>query len=169
VNKGMLAVLNESERLLVLETDKPELAKLDEDGLLALHDRVRRARNKVSGQYRRGGASKVAAKGGRGKASQQNQSARDKVEVFEDALARVSAALATAARKSAAALKAERLEAARGGSAAARPAAATTRPRKKSAPQPAPKRTRSDISAVRKKNASTLAAGARRQAKRDSR
>lgn len=168
MNKGMLAALNESERLLVLETDRAELAKLDEDGLLALHDRVRRARNKLSGQYRRGGAAKVSAKGGRGKASQQNQSARDKVEVFEDALARVSAALASAARKSAAALKAERLEAARGGSAATKPAAPGA-PRKKGAPQAAPKRTRSDSSAVRKKNASTLAAGARRQAKRDSR
>jgi hypothetical protein len=170
VNKGMLAVLNESERLLVLETEKAELAKLDEDGLLALHDRIRRARNKYTGQYRRGGAAKVGAKGGRGKASQQNSSARAKAEAFEDALARVSAALATAARRSAADLKAERLEAARAGSGTPAVAKAPARGgRAASKATTTTKRTRSDASAVSKKNASTLAAGARRQAKRDSR
>lgn len=169
VNKGMLAVLNESERLLVLETDKAELAKLDEDGLIALHDRIRRARNKYTGQYRRGGAAKVGAKGGRGKASQQNQTARAKAEAFEDALARVSAALAAAARRSAAELKAERLEAARSTSAAPAAKAPARSGRAASKATTTTKRTRSDASAVSKKNASTLAAGARRQAKRDSR
>jgi hypothetical protein len=170
LNKGMLAVLNESERLLVLETEKSELAKLDEDGLIALHDRIRRARNKYTGQYRRGGSAKVAAKGGRGKASQQNQRARDKAEAFEDALSRVSTALAAAARRSAAELKAERLEAARAGSGAPAVAKAPARgARSASASTASAKRSRSDSSAVSKKNASTLAAGARRQAKRDAR
>ena len=167
VNKGMLAVLNESERLLVLETEKAELAKLDEDGLVALHDRIRRARNKYTGQYRRGGASKVAAKGGRGKAGQQNSAARAKAEVFEVALAGVSSALAAAARTTAAELKAERIAAARGEGApsiAKAPAAGRA-----AASSPATKRTRNDASAVKKKNASTLATGARRQAKRDGR
>jgi hypothetical protein len=168
VNKGMLAVLNDSERLLVLETEKAALAALDEDGLAALHDRIRRARNKYTGQYRRGGAAKVGAKGGRGKASQQNQRARDKAEVFEDALARVSTALAAAARRSAADLKAERLATARAGSGSA-PASSGRGSAAKAAPAAPAKRTRSDASAVAKKNASTLATGARRQAKRDSR
>ena len=167
MNKGLLAALNESERLLVLETEKAELAKLDEDGLAALHDRIRRARNKYTGQYRRGGASKVAAKGGRGKAGQQNSAARAKAEAFEVALANVSTALAKAARTSAAELKAERIAAARGeGAPAVAKAPASRRPAAKT---PATKRTRNDASAVRKKNASTLATGARRQAKRDSR
>lgn len=165
----MLAVLNESERLLVLETEKSELAKLDEDGLIALHDRIRRARNKYTGQYRRGGSAKVAAKGGRGKASQQNQRARDKAEAFEDALSRVSTALAAAARRSAAELKAERLEAARAGSGTPAVAKAPARGGRSTAPAAPAKRTRADASAVSKKNASTLASGARRQAKRDSR
>lgn len=167
MNKGMLAALNESERLLVLETEKAALAQLDEDELLALHDRIRRARNKYTGQYRRGGASKVAAKGGRGKASQQNSAARAKAEAFEVALGNVSTALAAAARRSAADLKAERLAAARGeGTPAVAKAPAAGR---SAAKTPATKRTRNDASAVRKKNASTLATGARRQAKRDSR
>ena len=167
MNKGMLAVLNESERLLVLETEKAELAKLDEDGLVALHDRIRRARNKYTGQYRRGGASKVSAKGGRGKASQQNSTARAKAEAFEVALASVSTALAAAARRTAAELKAERIAAARGeGTPAVAKAPAKGR---RAAVTPATKRTRNDSSAVAKKNASTLATGARRQAKRDSR
>jgi hypothetical protein len=169
VDKRLLSVLNDSERLLVLQTEKAELAKLDEDGLAELHDRIRRARNKTVGQYRRGGASKVGAKGGRGKASQQNQRARDKAEAFEVALAAVSAALATAARRSAAELKAERLEAARAAKANPVAAPASTGRARKAAPAAPTKRTRSDASAVSKKNASTLAAGARRQAKRDSR
>lgn len=167
MNKGMLAALNESERLLVLETEKSELAKLDEDGLVALHDRIRRARNKYTGQYRRGGASKVSAKGGRGKASQQNSAARAKAEAFEVALANVSTALAAAARKTAAELKAERIAAARGEGAPA--VAKAPAGRRSAAATPAAKRTRNDASAVKKKNASTLATGARRQAKRDSR
>lgn len=167
VNKSLLAVLNDSERMLVLEAEKAELAKLDEDGLAALHDRIRRARNKYTGQYRRGGASKVSAKGGRGKAGQQNSTARAKAEAFEIALASVSTALAAAARKSAAELKAERIAAARGQGAPA-VAKAPAKGRTASA-TPATKRTRNDSSAVAKKNASTLATGARRQAKRDSR
>jgi hypothetical protein len=167
VDKRQLSILTEAERLLVLETEKSELAQLDEDGLSALHDRIRRARGKYVGQYRRGGATKVGAKGGRGKASQQNQRARDKAEVFEDALARVSTALAAAARRSAAELKAERIAAARGeGTPAIAKAPAKGRA---AASTPATKRTRNDSSAVSKRNASTLATGARRQAKRDSR
>ena len=46
-------------------------------------------RGKYVGQYRRGAASRVRDVGGRGKANAQNQRARDKAEIFEDALARL--------------------------------------------------------------------------------
>ena len=76
MNKAQLHVLNDAERLLVLETDKPALAALDEDALVDLHTRIRRARGKYVGQYRRGAASRVRDVGGRGKAKAQNQRAR---------------------------------------------------------------------------------------------
>ncbi|MBI1378959.1 MAG: hypothetical protein GC157_15990 [Frankiales bacterium] len=168
MDKRSLSLLGDSERMLVLETEKAALAALDEDGLVALHTRVRRARDKYVGQYRRGAATRVGSAGGRGKAHAQNQRARDRAEVFEAALARVSTALGRAARASAAELKAERLSAARSGGAgpeAQRTASASTAPGRgrtaSGSARPAPSRA--------KKNASTKAAGARRQAARDAR
>ena len=105
--------LPESEWLLIRETERSALAELSEDELLELHNRVRRARSKYVKNYRRGASARVPAAGGRGKAHAQNARDRDRAEVFEDALARVSAALSTAARHSAAELKAERRAAAR--------------------------------------------------------
>jgi hypothetical protein len=90
MEKALLAVLTDAERLLVLETEPAALAALDEDAVGELHARVRRARNKYVGQYRRGGATKVRGTGGRGKARQQNTTARTKAEAFEQALSRVS-------------------------------------------------------------------------------
>lgn len=170
MDKRSLSLLTDAERLLVLETETKELAGLDEDALVDLHTRVRRARGKYVGQYRRGAAARVGAVGGRGKASAQNQRARDKAEVFEDALARVSTALAKAAKASAAQLKAERLAAA--GAVPNTPPKGTTTARKAPArtaapASPAPSSAKAPV--TRKKNASTLAAGARRQAKRDAR
>mgnify|MGYP000985957605 FL=1 len=66
MDKGMLAVLTDTERLLVAQTDRASLAKLDEDQLADLHDRIRKARNKASGQYRRGASARVKDVGGRG-------------------------------------------------------------------------------------------------------
>lgn len=99
------------------------MAGLDEDAVAALHDRIRRARNKYTGQYRRGAAQRVSKTGGRGKAFVKNQRARDKAEVFEDALARVSRRLSVLAKQSAADLKAERLAAAAAAKAGQKPAA----------------------------------------------
>ena len=101
VNKTLLAAPSANERLLIAETETRNLAVFDEDETSALHTRVLRARNKVQGIYRRGASGKVAAKGGRGKAHGENTDARLKVEAFEEALARVSARLATLARQSA--------------------------------------------------------------------
>ena len=105
--------LTEAELALVRETERDRLAGLDEDALADLHDRTRRARTKYVGIYRRTGAATVGAKGGRGVAKERNARNAAKVEVFEDALARVSRALAAAARASATKLRAERVAAAR--------------------------------------------------------
>lgn len=87
------------------------MSELDEDSLVDLHRRIRRARNKDVGVYRRTGSAKVAKKGGRGLARQKNTRNAERAEVFEDALARVSAVLATVAAAQAEQLKAERLAA----------------------------------------------------------
>ena len=169
MNKAQLHVLTDAEALLVLETEKAALAALDEDALVELHPRIRRARGKYVGQYRRGAAARVKGVGGRGKANPQNQRARDKAEIFEDALARVSSALAAAARASAAELKAERLEAARAAKANPRAAAPAASGGKAVAASSSRTKTGTPAPATKKKNASTLASGARRQAKRDNR
>src|SRR5215475_5389550 len=113
INASLQAVLTDSERLLVTDTEAAQLAPLDEDATAELHSRIRRARNKYVGQYRRGASAKVAEHGGRGKARPENRRAALKAEAFEEALARVSRRLAVLARQSAARLRRERLDAAR--------------------------------------------------------
>jgi len=105
--------LTRSEWRLVDETRRDNLHQLDEDELVALHGRVRRARDKHVQLHRRGVGAAVGRKGARGTASEAPRRSASKAEIFEDALARVSAALAKAARQSAAALRAERLAATR--------------------------------------------------------
>jgi hypothetical protein len=113
MNASLLAVLNDAERLLVAQTEPAELAALDEDAAIELEGRIRRARNKYVGQYRRAASARVAEQGGRGMARPQNSRAAMKAEAFEEALSRVSRRVAVLARQSAAALRAERLAAAR--------------------------------------------------------
>ena len=113
MNRTITNSLTEAELALVRETDRDRLAGLDEDALADLHDRIRRARTKHVTIYRRTGAATVGAKGGRGVAKERNARNAAKAEVFEDALARVSRALAAAARSSATMLRAERVAAAR--------------------------------------------------------
>src|SRR5262245_45269907 len=109
MNKATWAMLNESEKELLRQAEVSPLARLDEDGLLDLHTRVRRARNKYATLYRRRASSQVKADAGRAKAHAQHARTAAKAEAFEDALARVSHALAKAARTRATALRAERL------------------------------------------------------------
>jgi hypothetical protein len=165
---ALLNSLTETEMMLVRETEPPQLAGLDEDGLAALHTRIRRARDKYVKLYRREASARVVEQGGRGKARPKNRRNAQKAEVFEDALARVSRALAVAAKHSATELKAERLAAARAERNTA-PPRATSRPRSVPVTPQRPARTPSSAPAVRKRQASTLATGARRQARRDSR
>lgn len=169
MNKTLLASLNQADRLLVAETEPAALAALDEDATAALHTRVLRARNKALALYRRGAAQKVAAKGGRGKASPTNTLARTRVEAFEEALGRVSSRLAALARQSARELKEERLAAAAASTSgvstgsAARVKGRTVTAKKKSGDRalknPASKRSR----------AGTRGTNARWQGKRDGR
>lgn len=156
------------ERDLLRETEDHRMSELDEDSLVDLHRRIRRARNKYVGVYRRTGSAKVAKKGGRGLARQKNTRNAERAEVFEDALARVSAVLATVAAAQAEQLKAERL-------AAANPPG--TWPGSDESPEAVPEQgvaaSASDRSPKdpgrKKRNASSRAQGTRRQAKRDSR
>jgi hypothetical protein len=178
------AVINslpESEWLLIKETERAALAALTEDELIELHTRIRRARGKYVKNYRRGASARVSAAGGRGKARPQNSRDRDRAEVFEDALARVSTALSAAAKRSAAELKAERLAAAQAAKAGMSPAtaakkkpAASTKAASKAPATKAPSKARTGSASTvtprsLKKGASSAAQGARRQAKRDSR
>ncbi|HTY70957.1 MAG TPA: hypothetical protein VMI11_00865 [Actinomycetes bacterium] len=169
MDKATLAVLNDSERRLYLETERAALEALDEDGVLALHDRIRKARNKYTSQYRRQASARVGQAGGRGKARPTNTLARSKAEAFEDALARVSRRLTALARQEAARLRSERLAAAR---AEKVPAVRPPTPRA-SGGRDVTDRPRGDRDlrspASAKRRASTKAATARRQAARDGR
>lgn len=166
MNKATFHSLTALEQQLILETEAPRLHELDEDGLIALHDRVRKARSKAVSQYRRGASARVQAKGARGKqrVGGPNRDAL-KAEVFEDALARVSARLAKLARQSATALKQERLAAARGEqtSGSPRPSSGTV------TGDPSATRARQKPPVEKKTQASTKSAGRRRQASRDAR
>ena len=174
--KALLNSLSEAELALVRETDRELLAGADEDALVELHGRVRRARDKYVGLYRRGASARVMEYGGRGKARPKNARNAEKAEVFEDALARVSRHLAAAARRSALELKNERLAAAQEMRNTAPPTArlrptaerrGPQRPSKRTAP--ASRATAGASQAARKRQAASAAAGARRQGRRDSR
>lgn len=111
-------LLNDSEKELILAVRPKELRKLDEDELIDLHKRVRRARNKYSKLYRRRASEHVGRDRTRAKASKRSHRVAAKAEIFEDALAKVSRRLGRVARENADALREERLAAARGGSSA---------------------------------------------------
>ena len=165
--------------MLVAETERDALAALDEDAAVELHTRIRQARNKFVGQYRRGASARVPAKGARGAARPANQRAALKAEAFEEALSRVSRRVAVLAAQSAKELRDERIAAARPATpttaATAKAAKAAAKPAKKAA-KPAARASKAPVGdralrspAKQKARASTQSAGARRQAKRDSR
>lgn len=164
MNKRVLNSLTELERNLVAETEKSAMADLDEDAVLELHTRIRRARTKYVKLYRREASGQVAASGGRGKAYAKNQRNRDKAEIFELALARVSRRVDAVAKQAAAELRSERLAAAK--KSGDGPAAGNLPEVDKKAVKRA-KATKT--TGGLKKDASSRSQGARRQAKRDSR
>jgi hypothetical protein len=173
MNASLLAVLNDAERLLVAQTERAELAALDEDAAIDLEARIRRARNKYVGQYRRAASARVAEHGARGSARAENRRASMKAEAFEEALARVSRRVATLARQAAAALRAERLAAARAARHGHDPSPKKGEPAAGRQGPPVTGEPTGDRALrsprTEKQRAATLAAGARRQAKRDSR
>jgi hypothetical protein len=158
--------LSRKERTLLAETDTERLRAMDEEDLIDLHARVRRARDRYVQLHRREVAEQVEVARARGTASGAPRRSASKAEIFEAALARVSSSLARAARAAAASLRAERLTAARS---AVRPAAAKKRtPARPKAKAVAP-RARNRPPIERKSAAATRASNARRQARRDAR
>ncbi len=164
--KATVGSLTETERGLVDETRPARLRELDEDELVELHTSVRRARNKFVKLHRRETGAQVIEASARGVVNAGPRRSASKAEIFEDALARVSASLAKAARRSATALRDERLAAARGPAATKRAPARAVSDDSPAVPAP---RGRSRPPIERKQAAATRSTGARRQAKRDDR
>ena len=181
MNATLLAALNDNERLLVAETEPAALAQLGEDEAVDLHARIRRSRNKYAGLYRRNAAAQVAEKRSRGRARPASERAATKAEAFEEALSRVSRRVAVLARESAMRLRRDRLEAARAAKAGAgpdtmartRPGPARNQPARPGSGRPSASAAAGDRAlrspATEKRRAGTMASGAQRQARRDSR
>ena len=167
MTQALLNSLTEKDRALIAETEPDALTALDEDALLELHTRIRRARTRYLKLYRRQASAGVVAHGGRGFSYAKNQRNRDKAELFELALARVSKRVEVVAKQAAAELRAERLAIARAGRGTG-PASAPG-PASDAVPDDRPLRRPVKTTGGMKKDASTRAMGARRQAGRDSR
>lgn len=159
--------LTVKEQALVAETQPARLRDIDEDSLIELHLRVRRARDKYVQLHRREIGQQVSVSGARGLASIPPRRSASKAEIFEQALARVSAGLARAARASAAELRAERLSAARRQTGAISQPAVTSRAAGRPTAAPGPPRARARTPVERKTAAATRAAGRRRQVASD--
>ncbi|KQR08425.1 hypothetical protein [Cellulomonas sp. Leaf334] len=161
----LLGALNGQERDLLRETEPARMEELDEDQLIRLHSRIRRARKKHQKNYRRRASAGVEEHGGRGVSRPKNTQAAQKAEVFEDALARVSGLLQRRAAEAAEALKQERLAAAR--------ANRSTGPGSGSPSGggvgPGEARSHTQTTGGAKRDASSQAQGAARQAKSDNR
>ncbi|MGB3483288.1 MAG: hypothetical protein WBB07_13870 [Mycobacterium sp.] len=81
--------LTPQENSLIDESDPHALARMDEKALKELQSRLRTAREKNFSLLRRQGAARVEAEGARGAAQPANEKRSEKVEVFDEALARV--------------------------------------------------------------------------------
>ena len=82
MNQSTRKMLNSSERQLLRETEPAKLRKADEDELVELHRRVRRARTKYATLYRRRASAQVKKHGTRAMASKANKRTSVKAEVF---------------------------------------------------------------------------------------
>jgi hypothetical protein len=162
-------LFSEPEQTLLVRTEAARLAVLTEDELADLLTAVRRARNKYTKLYRRQSSALVDQASSRAGTSTSNTRTKRKAEIFEDALSRVAKFLSRAAKASADELKAERLAAAAAGGGSPKtaggrkPAADTTKADRAARPKP------SQGAASASRQGSTKAAGARNQARRDSR
>jgi hypothetical protein len=159
--------MSSAEQRVVAQASPEAMAGLDEEELLELLARIRRARSKYVTTYRRNAAGAVVKRGGRGFAYPKNQRDRDKAEVFESALAAVTKAVGAQAARAAAELKESRLAAARSDGTGP-PRGRTADAAMVEAPAAPRHRAVRKTTGGLKKDASSRAAGARRQAKRDS-
>lgn len=82
--------LTQQENSLVDETQPHLLARMDETALRGLQNRLRRAREKNFSLLRRQGAARVEAEGSRGAAQPANERRGEKLDVLDEALARVN-------------------------------------------------------------------------------
>lgn len=105
--ENYLRGLKESEQDLNRAPQPARLEALGEEDLLALHRRVRQARNKHTRNYRRKAA--AADRCARGASHPKGGKSRHRAEAFEEALSIVSARLAAVAHLEAERLRAERL------------------------------------------------------------
>lgn len=173
MKKSEMALFNKEELKLLTQTQAKTLESLDEQDLAKLHTRVRRARDKYSTLYRRQAARAVKRAKARGKASANNAGTSAKSEIFEDALVLVTDRMSFLAHESAAELKDQRLADAQRGKGTKPPADGVPAAPKKSRGKVkgkarAAKRASLKSPKSKKNVASSRAAGARRQAKRDS-
>jgi hypothetical protein len=82
--------LTPQENSLIDGTHPDVLARMDEKSLKELQSRLRQAREKNFSLLRRQGAARVETEGGRGAAQPANEKRGEKVEIFDEALARVN-------------------------------------------------------------------------------
>ena len=162
-------VLPKNQADLVRETEPHRMEALDEDTLLDLHTRVRRARSKYVKLYRQTGAQRVGMKGARGHARPGNAANGAKAEVFELALARVSARLEVVARAAAEELKNERLAAAAAVRSSTGPGTTKGAGGADGSAKASTRRRATKTTGGLKRDASTKSKGKSRQAKKDAR
>ena len=82
--------LTPQENELIAESHPEALARMDSKALKELQRRLRQAREKNFSLLRRQGAARVESEGGRGAAQPANEKRGEKVDVFDEALTRVS-------------------------------------------------------------------------------
>jgi hypothetical protein len=82
--------LTPQENSLIAESHPDALERMDDKQLKELQTRLRTAREKNFSLLKRQGAARVEAEGARGAAQPANERRGEKVEVFDEALARVS-------------------------------------------------------------------------------
>lgn len=82
--------LTPQESSLIGAAHPEALARMDEKSLKELQGKLRRAREKNFSLLRRQGAARVEVEGARGAAQPANEKRGEKVEVFDEALARVN-------------------------------------------------------------------------------
>ena len=85
--------LTPQENSLIAEAHPDALGRMDAKSLKDLQSRLRQAREKNFSLLRRQGAARVEAEASRGASQPANEKRSEKVEVFDDALVRVSKSL----------------------------------------------------------------------------